>query len=428
MGVHGSKEGSGDPFATPFFANLFGAGDSDGRHESPSITKPSQQPPPQQNGGDILSCPFFAAIFGLDDGNPQTPSPSNFGTELHSSKTSSNSGIMMSCPFFADFFGFGEEEEVSVAQTFGPKIAENESVPHAYTPLALHQTIGLSAAASAVGASLTFPMDKVKTRTIMHAGETKGIASMGRSIVQKEGTRALFRGLLPQLAGTLPEKSVKFVVFNTCMNELHAGKSSVSWARVWEQEAFCGALAGIAQVLVNTPYEVVKTKMQLQRIGCVSRGKQPGPFAVAYSLGLRGLYTGVGCMIVRDSLFNAIFFSSFGCLKRYSAGPGGDPAALHPLELVVLGMAAAVIPTTLTHPLEVLKTHAHNHAGTTACSSPLTAFRGVVSKNGVFGLFRGLAPRLAVVAPLFGVALCTFEVLQRALFPETVRREAQKQD
>jgi hypothetical protein len=95
-------------------------------------------------------------------------------------------------------------------------------------------------------------------------------------------------------------------------------------------------------------------------------------------------------------------------------------ASLPPWKLVCMATGAAIAPTVLSHPFDVLKTKVMEAGAAERGVTARSAVGDVLRERGPAGLFRGLTVRVATVAPLFGIALSTFDVLQRTLLPETV--------
>ena len=135
--------------------------------------------------------------------------------------------------------------------------------------------IGLGGLAGALGAMVVYPIDLVKTRLQSTAGGTSygsAFEVINEVITKEGGLPALYKGIRPQLAGVVPEKTIKLLVHDAAV--LACG------------EAASGFLAGSCQVVVTNPLEVVKVRMQLSPDGGLRLSD------VISELGLPGLYTG----------------------------------------------------------------------------------------------------------------------------------------
>ena len=135
--------------------------------------------------------------------------------------------------------------------------------------------LGLGGMAGALGAMVVYPIDLVKTRLQSTAGGTSygsAFEVINEVITKEGGLPALYKGIRPQLAGVVPEKTIKLLVHDAAV--LACG------------EAASGFLAGSCQVVVTNPLEVVKVRMQLSPDGGLRLSD------VISELGLPGLYTG----------------------------------------------------------------------------------------------------------------------------------------
>jgi solute carrier family 25, member 39/40 len=78
------------------------------------------------------------------------------------------------------------------------------------------------------------------------------------------------------------------------------------------------------------------------------------------------------------------------------------------LNSFVCGCTSGIIAAMLTHPFDVVKTI--DQVGNSQPVSVSTAIRQIVNEHGWRGLYVGLAPRLAKVAPACGIMISCYEV------------------
>ncbi len=74
-----------------------------------------------------------------------------------------------------------------------------------------------------------------------------------------EGTRGLYRGLVPQLLGVSPEKAIKLTVNDFINDAFRDSHGFVPLAA----EILAGACAGASQTVFTNPLEVVKIQLQV---------------------------------------------------------------------------------------------------------------------------------------------------------------------
>jgi solute carrier family 25 (mitochondrial aspartate/glutamate transporter), member 12/13 len=287
-------------------------------------------------------------------------------------------------------------------------------------PMTLPESMALGSASAVLGASATFPLDKVKTR--LQAGHTSlgpiaGIRHTFATIVAQEGFRGLYRGLGAQLVGICPEKAIKLTVYEFSHRYFVGdGKTTRS------AEALAGLVTASAQVFCSTPYEQVKVLMQLDRTGA-------SPIDMIRRLGLRGLYGGLASTALRDLPFSVIYFTLYGTLKDAMRDENGQ---LSTKGLVSAGLGAAAVASAVDTPADCIKSRiqASSYAKAAAAEgikSDVQIYDGIVDcvrttirEEGASALLKGLVPRILIIAPLFAIIFSSFDMLQRALLPDTV--------
>jgi solute carrier family 25 aspartate/glutamate transporter 12/13 len=231
--------------------------------------------------------------------------------------------------------------------------------------------------------------------------------------VAAEGYAGLYRGLKPNLIGVTPEKALKLTVNDTMREYFKAGNGDGK-IRLW-QEMASGALAGFLQVAATNPMEIVKLRMQLQG----ESGALPkSAMATINDLGARGLYKGTVATWMRDVPFSIAFFTLFANLK--TAFDGNNSM----LGLFAAGAIAGSCSAGLVTPFDVIKTRLQvvgskytgiGHAVTT-----------ILKEEGPGAFLKGLAPRMTVQAPLFGITLFAFDLLKRNLAKRQAEAAAQR--
>ena len=129
----------------------------------------------------------------------------------------------------------------------------------------------------------------------------------------------------------MPEKTIKLFIHDSTV--LMAG------------EVLSGALAGLCQVVVTNPLEIVKVRLQLS-----SGAQQSDAFAVLKRMGVTDnpfvLYQGAAACAARDSTFSAILFPCYAYSKQLLAAQTPLTGALLFLIAGVLAGAPAAFLTT----------------------------------------------------------------------------------
>ena len=245
-------------------------------------------------------------------------------------------------------------------------------------PFFIHTAAG--ALAGSAGALAAYPIDYVKSQLQTERGRAEYVNGWDAAwrIVQQDGPTALYRGAWVNVLGVAPEKTIKLgtnaYVTTILRQRLPVVGSIASMTAVpstlplpLEQQILAGAIAGMMQVIVTNPLEVVKVKMQTSSMS-VSEVMQELNSPM-------DLYNGAGACLVCDMLFSAILFPLYQQLKLlllpiFTAGllafadAGGDSAhkavdtvgAAAFWSDLVAGSLAAGPAALLNTPADVIKT------------------------------------------------------------------------
>lgn len=196
--------------------------------------------------------------------------------------------------------------------------------------------------------------------------------------------------------------------------ERNGGKPIQLW-----QELLAGCGAGFVQVVATNPMEIVKIRLQLQ--GTDPTAKRMSPVEVVRHLGIRGLYKGSLATLIRDVPFSAVFFPLYANLQSLIGGK--DPGVAATLAAGCISGAAASGACT---PADVIKTRLQVKGGMMKYGGIAGCLRTILAEEGVAALFKGVGPRMMVVAPLFGISLLAFEV-QKSIMTERLSKHAERE-
>ncbi|XP_030370532.1 calcium-binding mitochondrial carrier protein Aralar1 isoform X2 [Scaptodrosophila lebanonensis] len=274
----------------------------------------------------------------------------------------------------------------------------------------------LGSFAGAVGATVVYPIDLVKTRmqnqrTGSFIGEIAYRNSWDcfKKVVRHEGFLGLYRGLLPQLMGVAPEKAIKLTVNDLVRDKLVDKNGDLpTWA-----EVLAGGCAGASQVVFTNPLEIVKIRLQVA--GEIATGSKISALSVVRELGLFGLYKGARACLLRDVPFSAIYFPTYAHTKALMADQDGYN---HPLTLLAAGAVAGVPAASLVTPADVIKTRLQvvARSGQTTYTGVWDATKKIMAEEGPRAFWKGTVARVFRSSPQFGVTLVTYELLQRLFY------------
>nr|CAD7258928.1 unnamed protein product [Timema shepardi] len=183
------------------------------------------------------------------------------------------------------------------------------------------------------------------------------------------------------------------------------------------REMLAGGLAGLCQIIITTPMELLK--IQLQDAGRVAAAGTEGvkvapkTSATAITLellrtkGILGLYKGIGATMLRDVSFSVIYFPLFARLNALGPRRKDNSGEAVFWCSLLSGCTSGAITALLVNPFDVVKTRLQllkRAEGEIAYTSIADAFIKIWKNEGVKAFFKGGACRMIVIAPLFGIA------------------------
>ncbi|KAJ8353935.1 hypothetical protein SKAU_G00215020 [Synaphobranchus kaupii] len=247
-------------------------------------------------------------------------------------------------------------------------------------------------------------------------------------IVRREGIKSLWSGLPPTLVMAVPAT----VIYFTCYDQLCALLRTRLGRRSEVAPLLAGAIARVGSATVISPLELIRTKMQSQKLSyrelsaCIHTSVQ--------SEGWLSLWRGWGPTLLRDVPFSAMYWYNYEWGKRWLCKHynSGEPTFA---ITFTAGAGSGSIAAIVTLPFDVVKTRRQIELGElqalnlSAQTSPstLNVMRRIVVENGVTGLFTGFLPRLIKVAPACAIMISTYE-FGKAFFRKRNQDRAQPTD
>ncbi|CAL8335983.1 unnamed protein product [Merluccius merluccius] len=301
-------------------------------------------------------------------------------------------------------------------------------------PISLPAKLINGGIAGIVGVTCVFPIDLAKTRLQnQRPGQQvyKNMVDCLVKTVRSEGYFGMYRGAAVNLTLVTPEKAIKLAANDFFRH--HLSKDGKGLTVLKEMLAGCGA--GMCQVVITTPMEMLK--IQLQDAGRLAAQRKPGVMcssklvatnpmltrsynvAVApraasatqiarnllHTQGIQGLYRGLGATILRDVPFSVVYFPLFANLNRLGK-PSPDQSA--PFYWAFLsGCLAGSTAAVAVNPCDVVKTRLQSlskAANEETYKGVVDCIRKIMQKEGPSGFLKGAGCRALVIAPLFGIA------------------------
>ena len=174
-----------------------------------------------------------------------------------------------------------------------------------------------------------------------------------------------------------------------------------------KHEVLAGAGAGICQIVITTPMELLKIQLQLA-------SQVPGNKLTAVSIakklfqekGLKGLYKGTVCTALRDVSFSMVYFPMVAKgIERFHRST--DDRFTKFLKTLLVACVAGAAASGIVTPFDVVKTRLQTVTPgmqSTQYTGIPDAFSKIIKSEGIGALYKGVVPRMSVVAPLFAIA------------------------
>ncbi|KAH9891789.1 S-adenosylmethionine transporter [Cubamyces lactineus] len=169
-------------------------------------------------------------------------------------------------------------------------------------------------------------------------------------------------------------------------------------APTFYQSLLAGGVAGTAVDLLFFPIDTVKTRLQSSQ-GFIRAG------------GFKGVYKGVGSVVVGSAPGAAVFFCTYDTLKKTLPLPTEYAPFTHMLAASIGEVAACSIRV----PTEVIKTRTQTSTYGSAAQSSLAAARMVMSTEGVRGFYRGYGSTVMREIPFTSLQFPLYELLKKRL-------------
>uniref|UniRef100_A0AAG5DTK0 Mitochondrial carnitine/acylcarnitine carrier protein n=1 Tax=Anopheles atroparvus TaxID=41427 RepID=A0AAG5DTK0_ANOAO len=248
------------------------------------------------------------------------------------------------------------------------------------------------------GVLVGFPFDTVKVhlQTQNHRNPLyRGTYDCFRKIIIREGVHGLYRGMSSPMAGVAVVNAIVFGVYGNIQRRTSDPNSLRS-------HFAAGTAAGLAQSVVCSPMELIKTRLQLQDNLPKTAHRFSGPLDCTRHIwrreGARGIFRGLGITAARDMPGFASYFVAYEYMVRTVANPS-------PFVILMAGGLAGTFSWLVTFPLDVVKSRlqADGISGKPQYTGLVDCIRKSHAAEGLSFLSRGLASTLLRAFPMNAV-------------------------
>ncbi|KAM3848414.1 mitochondrial adenyl nucleotide antiporter SLC25A23-like [Vipera latastei] len=271
------------------------------------------------------------------------------------------------------------------------------------------------AMAGAVSRTGTAPLDRLKVFMQVHASKNNTMNVLGglKGMIHEGGLCSLWRGNGINVLKIAPESAIKFMAYEQIKRGIRGQQESL---RV--QERFvAGSLAGATAQTIIYPMEVMKTRLALGKTGQYS-GVADCARQILQKEGIPAFYKGYLPNMLGIIPYAGIDLAVYETLKntwlqKYSKNTA-DPGVL---VLLACGTVSSTCGQIASYPLALVRTRMQAQASIEGAPqlTMLALFRNILSREGVLGLYRGIAPNFMKVIPAVSISYVVYENMKQAL-------------
>ncbi|XP_045448858.1 mitochondrial dicarboxylate carrier [Melitaea cinxia] len=251
--------------------------------------------------------------------------------------------------------------------------------------------------ASAGAACITHPLDLLKVQMQTQKGKNISIFQLTGITIKNQGVTGLYNGISASLLRQLTYSTTRFGIYEVAKQHLTVKDGQ---AIPFYMSAFLAGLGGFAGGFVGNPADLVNVRMQNDvKLPPEQRRNYKnaihGLYRVAAQEGILRLWAGASMTCSRAALMTIGQLSFYDQIKGLLlASPYfGDDVATH----VMSSFLAGAVATTLTQPVDVLKTRAMN-AKPGEVKSILLLIKNT-AMEGPLAFFKGYIPAFVRLAP-----------------------------
>ncbi|XP_072500278.1 mitochondrial adenyl nucleotide antiporter SLC25A24 [Notamacropus eugenii] len=269
--------------------------------------------------------------------------------------------------------------------------------------------------AGAVSRTSTAPLDRLKVMMQVHGSKSNKMNLVGgfKQMVKEGGVRSLWRGNGVNVIKIAPETAVKFWAYEQYKKWL-----TDEGAQLGTFERFiAGSMAGTTAQTFIYPMEVIKTRLAVGKTGQYS-----GMFNCAKKIlkyeGVRAFYKGYIPNFLGVIPYAGIDLAVYELLKNHWLENYVEDS-VNPGVLILLGCGtlSSTCGQLASYPLALVRTRMQAQAMVEGAPpmNMVGLFKRIVSREGIFGLYRGITPNFMKVLPAVSISYVVYEKMKENL-------------
>lgn len=249
------------------------------------------------------------------------------------------------------------------------------------------------------GLVVGYPFDTIKA--LMQTKEAhNSIVNSARILITQTKSAGFFRGLTLPLITYGPVTSMGFGVYGNTLKFLQENNQIINSSVV--NMFLAGSFSGFILTPIKNPFEVIRIQLQTN---CKSeiKGPQKCIEEIYKKKGVRGFYSGLGALTLRDSVSFGIYFCVFDFFRSKGLQFGGNSFFV---DLLSGGVAGSISWFTIL-PLDIIKTRLQ--ANRNERTSFLHEFAIIYRNVGIRGFYKGLSAVILRAFLVNSLTLCFYK-------------------
>ncbi|KAL3683603.1 hypothetical protein R1sor_001625 [Riccia sorocarpa] len=191
------------------------------------------------------------------------------------------------------------------------------------------------------------------------------------------------------------------------------------------QEFLAGGVGGIAGVVAGHPLDTVRIRLQQPRAASASAPPIRATALIRQIIASEGalaLYKGMSSPVATIAFQNAVSFQTYALCSRFLQRREKEEALSYK-NVAIAGVCAGTLQTLILSPVDLIKirlqllTDRVSSKRAVRPVGPLDIVRGILRKEGIPGLYRGLTITVIRDAPSHAVYFGTYEYARECLHP-----------
>eukprot|EP01096_Ripella_sp_DP13-Kostka_P009912 TRINITY_DN3828_c0_g1_i1.p1 TRINITY_DN3828_c0_g1~~TRINITY_DN3828_c0_g1_i1.p1 ORF type:complete len:289 (-),score=111.82 TRINITY_DN3828_c0_g1_i1:81-947(-) len=259
------------------------------------------------------------------------------------------------------------------------------------------------------------PLDTMKIRLVSSpAGTYAGLGDCIKQTIAKEGFGGLYRGVGSPLIGFVALNAVLFSANEAALKALRKPEHGDGPLPL-ERTLIAGGFAGLAAAFVESPFDLLKTKMQTQPTPAIYRSVFHAATTITKSYGAPGIYQGLVATIFRNVPANAFYFAAYQQAQTFLRGDSHD---LSPLKTLLAGGIGGMGYWLFCYPLDAIKSiiqSDHADPKQRVYRTYVQSVRKVLAERGVGGFFKGFTPCIIRAFPANAFCFLGYELTLKIL-------------